>query len=123
MTKEESLLKEIAELNNEISSAKENWNELNQQLNIKVDELEEVNLPVVTVSQSNAIRGAIAEVINNFNFDEPEDYEYDFSIGYDNRIDVESIMPRNLDELERQLCDGLGELFKVVENKTQENEN
>jgi hypothetical protein len=122
MTKEELLQKEIADLNDIIVNAKENLGKLNQELNSKEHELEEAGLPVITVWQSNAIRDAVACVFSNFGLDDPDYFECEFNISYDNRLELESIYMKNTDDLENEICSAISELFKITPDKPEKNE-
>ena len=43
-------------------------------------------------------------------------YEYDFNIGYDNRIELERIGYNDTDSIEEAVCDYVEDLFNIIEN-------
>ena len=55
--------------------------------------------------------------MRHFNFDDTDNYEYDFEIDYDSRINLGSIDLENKDELAEAICDGIEDLFNVIEKK------
>ena len=65
--------------------------QLNMDLKSKQKDLEDANKPVISSEVMNVVNDAITTAIENYNFDNSEQYEIDFSIDYDGRVQAESI--------------------------------
>ena len=65
--------------------------QLNMDLKSKQKDLEDANKPVISSEVMNVVNDAINAAIENYNFDNSDQYEIDFSIDYDGRIQAESI--------------------------------
>ena len=64
---------------------------LNMDLKSKQQELEDASKPVISSEVMNVVNDAINAAIENYNFDNSDQYEIDFSIDYDGRVQAESI--------------------------------
>ena len=65
--------------------------QLNMDLKSKQKDLEDANKPVISSGVMNVVNDAINAAIENYNFDNSDQYEIDFSIDYDGRVQAESI--------------------------------
>ena len=65
--------------------------QLNMDLKSKQKDLEDANKPVISSEVMNVVNDAINAAIENYNFDNSDQYEIDFSIDYDGRIQAETI--------------------------------
>jgi hypothetical protein len=116
MTKDELELK-VKELTAALTQFETDKASITAQLNKAKKDLEDAEKPVINEALVNAIRDAVAEAVGNYNFDEVDSYEYDFSINYDNRIDLENISFEYTDDLEEQICNYVEDLFNVQEDE------
>ena len=116
MTKEQLELK-VKELTAALTQFETDKASITAQLNKAKKDLEDAEKPVINEALVNAIRDAVAEAVGNYNFDEVDSYEYDFSINYDNRIDLENISFEYTDDLEEQICNYVEDLFNVQEDE------
>lgn len=112
MTKEQLELKE-KELNAAITQFETDKAELINQLHETRTQLADVNKPVISRETVNAIRNAVANAVGHFSFDNCENYEYDFEIDYNNRLQLSSINLNYTDDLEESICGEIEDLFKV----------
>ena len=78
--------------------------------------LEDVSKPIITKEIVEQIREAVHLAINGIDFDNESMYEYDFNIGYDNRIELERIGYNDTDSIEEAVCDYVEDLFNIIEN-------
>ena len=65
--------------------------QLNMDLKSKQKDLEDANKPVISSEVMNVVNDAINAAIENYNFDNSDQYEIDFSIDYDGRVQAETI--------------------------------
>ena len=116
MTKSELQVK-ISELE---ASLKVNELSQNDLLNKLVDaqkELENINKPIITKQTLNQMQELVQTTLDNYDFNRVEEYEYDFSINYDNRLELDHIEFNNVDEIADQISSELEELFNIKEDE------
>ena len=85
-------------------------------------QLEDLNKPKLTPKQFDAINEAIETGIGQFDFDDQDNYSIDFGIDYNNRINCESFSFDNAYELTEEIYNYVEDLFAVVEDDNQENQ-
>lgn len=78
--------------------------------------LEDVSKPIITKQVVEQIRAAVHQAINGIDFNDGSMYEYDFNVGYDNRIEIESIEYNDTDGIEEAVCDYVEDLFNIIED-------
>ena len=78
--------------------------------------LEDISKPIITKEIVEQIRAAVHHAINGINFNDGSMYEYDVNVGYDNRIEIESIEYNDTDGIEEAVCDYVEDLFNVIED-------
>ena len=86
-------------------------------------QLKDINKPKLTPLQFDELHGVIEEAVNQFDFDDTDNYETDFHIDYDNRIAIESFSFDNAYDLGQEIYNVVEELFgELPEDKNQENQ-
>ena len=85
LEKQISLLQERVEANKVMNQGYES-----DLLKAKQD-LEDLNKPVISSEVMNTINDAINEALENYNFDNTDQYEIDFSLDYEGRVQAETI--------------------------------
>ncbi len=78
-------------------------------------ELVDLNKPELTTSQAEAIEGAVEQAVNTFDFTNTDNFEIDYSLDYDGRVQCESHEFINGDDLIMNIVDKVCNLFKEVE--------
>jgi len=116
MTKDELQLK-VQNLETLLTSKEEETTTLNTQLSQARQVLADISKPKITKETVNQIRNNIDEALQNFSFDEMDNYEYDFEIDYDSRLALSSIELNNTDELAEMLSDYVEEIFNVISDE------
>ena len=86
---------------------------LNMELKEKQRELEDVNKPVISSEAMDTINDAINEAIENYNFDNTDQYELDFSLDYEGRVQAETINLTDTYELMEAIVSKVEKQFKV----------
>ena len=115
MTKSELQVK-ISELEASLKVSELSQNDL---INKPVDaqkELENINKPVITKQTLNQMQELVQTTLDNYDFNRVDEYEYDFSINYDNRLELDHIEFNNVDEIAEQISSELEELFNIKED-------
>ena len=106
-TKIEGLEKAITE-HKDFSATYEN------QLKKAQQELKDYNKPELTPSQMDDIFEAIETGIENFDFSDTDNFEIEYGIDYDGRVNCENHEFRNSDDLARMVAEKVCNLFKEV---------
>ena len=93
---------------------------LQHDLKAKEKELDDVNKPVVNSSTLSHIEDSVSRVIEQFDFDCGM-FEYEFSIGYDNKLELGELTFTDTYELQEAIMRYIDNRFKVInDEKTNE---
>ena len=111
LTKIEGLEKAIKE-HNDFSTS------YNEKLKQAKQELVDLHKPELTTSQAEAIERAVEQAVNTFDFSDTDNFEIDYSLDYDGRVQCESHEFINGDDLIGNIVDKVLSLFKEVEEPT-----
>ena len=80
-------------------------------------ELQDYNKPELTPEQFDLITGAIEVAIEDFDFSDTDNFEIDYSLDYDGRVQCESHEFINDCDLVQMIVDKVCKLFKEVEDE------
>ena len=103
-TKIEGLKKAIAEHKDFSATYQSNLAEAEQ-------ELKDIDKPVLTPSQLDDIHEAVEAGIENFDFSDTDNFEIEYGIDYDGRVNCDSHEFRNSDDLVRAVVEKVCKLF------------
>jgi len=117
---EQDLLLKIEGLEQVIREKNADASRYQDQLKETKQQLIDYSKPELTTKQMEAIEGAVQQVVNDFDFDDTDNYEIDYSLDYDGRVQCESHEFINEDELCSLIVDKLCGLFKEVEDDNSE---
>ena len=87
--------------------------QLNMDLKSKQKDLEDANKPVISSEVMNVVNDAINAAIENYNFDNSDQYEIDFSIDYDGKVQAETINLTDTYELMEAIVKNVEKQFNV----------
>ena len=110
LTKIEGLEKAIKE-HNDFSTS------YNEKLKQAKQELVDLHKPELTTSQAEAIERAVEQAVNTFDFSDTDNFEIDYSLDYDGRVQCESHEFINDCDLVQMIVDKVCGLFKEVEDE------
>ena len=88
--------------------------QLNMDLKAKQQELEDANKPVISSTTMDIVNDAINEAIESYNFDNSDQYEIEFSLDYDGRVQAETINLTDTYELVEAVVTKVEKQFKVI---------
>jgi len=91
--------------------------QLNMDLKSKQQDLEDANKPVISSTVMNVVNDAINEAIENYNFDNTDKYELDFSLDYDGKVQAETINLTDTYELMEAIVSKVEKQFNVIQNE------
>ena len=92
--------------------------QLNMDLKSKQQDLEDANKPVISSTTMDVVNDAVNEAIEGYHFDNADQYDLDFSLDYDGRVQAETINFRDTYELVESIVTGIEKQFKVIKDET-----
>ena len=92
------------------------------QISLLEKQLEDYNKPELTPMQLDDIQEAVEQAIENYSFSDCDNYETDFSLDYDGRVQLESIDLQDTYELTEMIVEKVHNLFKEAECPTDKDE-
>ena len=86
------------------------------------DELADIDKPVMTIEQAMQVHGTIRSAIQEWEFNDPDNFEYELHMDYDNRVHLESVeWQGDTDQLADDIWDKVSECFgEFIEKDTNE---
>jgi len=86
---------------------------LNMELKDKQKELEDASKPVISSTVMDIINDAVNHAVENYSFDNVDQYELDFSLDYDGRVQAETINLTDTYELMEAIVINVEKQFKI----------
>ncbi len=77
--------------------------------------LEDYNKPELTPAQLDDIHEAVEKAVENYSFSDCDNYEAEFSLDYDGRVQLESIDLQDTYQLVEMIVDKVCNLFKEAD--------
>ena len=114
---EMDLLTKIEGLEKAIKEHQDFVNTYSNTLTTTKQELVDLHKPELTTKQMEAIEGAIEQAVSQFDFTDTENFEIDYSLDYDGRVQCESHEFINDCVLVQMIVDKVCGLFKEVEDE------
>jgi len=93
-----------------------------QQISILQKQIEDYNKPALTSKQLDNIHEAVERAVENYSFSDCDNYEVDFSLDYDGRVQLENIDLQDTYQLVEMIVDKVINLFKEVDCPTDKDE-
>ncbi len=115
---EMELLTKIEGLEKAIAEHKDFATNYESTLKQTKQELVDLHKPELTTSQAEAIERAIEQAVNAFDFTDTDNFEIDYSLDYDGRVQCESHEFINSEDLVMEIVTKVCNLFKEVEEPT-----
>ena len=106
----------VQDLELTLNAVELNAKNLKDDLAIAQRSLANANKPVITKETVEEIRESIQHVLDNYDFNNGSDYDYDFEIGYNNQIELSNIEFQNVDEIAEQLSYEVESLFNIEDD-------
>ena len=94
-------------------------NQLNMDLKAKQQELQDVNKPAMSVVTYAELEDIVGNTIGDYDF-ECGEFDYEFNIGYDNKIELDNLSFNDHYNLAEAVMKGITNHFKVAEDETNE---
>jgi hypothetical protein len=79
------------------------------------------NKPELTGSQLDDINEAVEKAVGNFDFDDADNYNKEFELDYDGRVQLSTLEFENAQDLIEAVVEQVHKLFVEVEDKDEDN--
>ena len=112
---EMDLLTKIEGLEKAIAEHKDFATNYESKLKQTKQELVDLHKPELTTSQAEAIERAVEQAVNAFDFSDTDNFEIDYSLDYDGRVQCESHEFINGSDLAEIICNAVYKLFKEAD--------
>jgi|21_taG_2_1085346.scaffolds.fasta_scaffold92360_2 hypothetical protein len=112
-TKEE-LEKRVKELSVLIEESSGNVKKLVDEQNKLTKQLEDINKPKLSNDDLNKLMDIVERAVDNFSFDDTDNYECDFEIDYDNRIQLQSISFDEQYKITSDVSEAIEDFFNII---------
>ena len=93
-----------------------------QQISILQKQIEDYNKPALTPLQYDAIHDAVEKAVENYSFSDCDNYEVDFSLDYDGKVQAETINLIDTYELVEAIVTKVEKQFKIEQDESTDTE-
>ena len=104
-----------------VKGLQEKISQLNMDLKSKQQDLEDASKPVISSTVMNIVNDAINHAVENYDFDNRDQYELDFSLDYDGRVQAETINLTDTYELVEAIVTNVEKQFKIEQDEETNN--
>ena len=121
MNKEE-LNKQVEKLKVSLEAHEEQVKDLNHDLKVATQRLEDCDKPKLTPKQFDELHRVIETSVENFDFNNSDNYNVEMGMEYDNKVHVENIEFENHADLYEQIIQDVERLFGVADESDDDEE-
>ena len=100
-----------------VKGLEEKISQLNMDLKGKQKELEDVSKPEMTEEMYGNLEEIVEEAIGNYDFSDSENYDIEFGIDYDGKVEASSLEFNSAHELGEKIMRGVEKAYKMTETK------
>ena len=100
-----------------VKGLQEKIQQLNSDYKEKLQELEDVNKPVIKASQMDVIDDSLQQTFEDFNLD-IDQFEYDVELDYDNKVVLSNLTFTDTYDLHEAIMRNIEKQFKVTNDET-----
>ena len=115
MKTKKELEQSVMMLEDALQTSKANAKEYQEDLDVANRQLSDINKPELTGSQLDDINEAIEKAVGNFDFDDADNYNKEFELDYDGRVQLSTLEFENAQELIEAIVEEVHKLFVEVE--------
>ena len=118
----EDLIKEIDKLKASLEVHEDQVKDLQHDLKTAEQRLKDVDKPKLTRKQFDELHKVIENSVENFDFNNTENYNAEMSMEYDNKVYLDCIEFENHADLYEQIISDVEDLFGVADESDDDNE-
>ena len=115
MTELEKLEKAVLMLEEQVATNKSMSESYQKELELAKKQLTDFDKPEITSQQVDAIHNAIENAVNDFNFEDTDNYNIEYELDYDGRVNASSLEFQSSYELVELIVDKVSNLFKEAD--------
>ena len=104
-----------------VKGLQEKIQSLQNDLNEKQRELEDVNKPEMEAWMFDEIHGLVEDGVSSFDFSDADNYEFEPEFDYENRIVIGNIEINDTRDIVESVMDKIDKYFKILPTSTEEN--
>ena len=93
------------------------------QISLLEKQLEDYNKPELTPAQFDSIQEAVENAVNDFDFEDSDNYNIEYELDYDGRVNAQSLEFQSSYELVEKIVEKVYNLFKEADCPTDKDEN
>ena len=118
----EDLTKEIDKLKASLEAHESQVKDLNHDLAIAKQRLEDCDKPKLTQKQFSKLHAVIENSVENFDFNQVDNYNVEMGMEYDNKVYLDNIEFECHADLYEQIISDVEDLFGVADESDDDNE-
>ena len=100
-----------------VKGLEEKISQLNIDLKGKQKELEDVSKPEMTEEMYSNLEGIVEEAIGNYDFNDSENYDIEYELDYDAKVNAHSIEFNSAHELGEKIMRGVEKAYKMTDTQ------
>ena len=100
-----------------VKGLEEKIGQLNMDLKSKQKELEDVSKPEMTEEMYDELHGLVEEGIEKFDFSDSNNYEIEYELDYEGRVNAHSIELNDTHELVESIMKRIENTYKILETE------
>ena len=97
-----------------VKGLEEKIGQLNMDLKSKQKELEDVSKPEMTEEMYDELHGLVEEGVRKFDFTDSDNYEIEYEIDYDGRVNASSIELNDTHNLVESIMNKIDKTYKIT---------
>ena len=118
----EDLTREIEKLKVSLEAHEEQVKDLNHDLKIATQRLEDCDKPKLTQKQFSKLHAVIENSVENFDFNQVDNYNVEMGMEYDNKVYLDNIEFECHADLYEQIIQDVEDLFGVADESDDDEE-
>ena len=100
-----------------VKGLEEKIGQLNMDLKSKQRELEDVSKPEMTEEMYGNLEEVVEEAIGNYDFSDSENYDIEYELDYDGKVNASSLEFNSAHELGEKIMRGVEKAYKMTETE------
>ena len=100
-----------------VKGLEEKISQLNMDLKDKQRELEDVSKPEMTEEMYGNLEEIVEEAIGNYDFSDSENYDIEYELDYDGKVNASSLEFNSAHELGEKIMRGVEKAYKMTETE------
>ena len=118
----EQLIREVDKINISLKAHQEQVKDLNHDLKIATQRLEDCDKPKLTPKQFDELHRVVETSVENFDFNQADNYNVEMSMDYDNKVELSHIEFECHADLYEQIIQDVERLFGVADESDDDEE-